>query len=50
MVIYELRFGFRGRNYRMLYFFSGREVVVVSHGLTKERIVPPKESIWPYDG
>jgi phage-related protein len=41
--IYELRVGLRGVNYRMLYFFSGRDVVVVSHGLTKERIVPPKE-------
>jgi phage-related protein len=41
--IYELRVGLRGMNYRMLYFFSGREVVVVSHGLAKERIVPPKE-------
>jgi hypothetical protein len=26
-----------------LYFFSGREVVVVSHGLKKERVVPPRE-------
>jgi phage-related protein len=41
--IYELRVGLRGMNYRMLYFFSGRDVVVVSHGLTKERIVPPKD-------
>ena len=41
--IYELRVGFRGVNYRMLYFFSGREVVVVSHGIVKERIVPPKQ-------
>jgi phage-related protein len=40
--IYELRVGFRGMNYRMLYFYSGREVVVVSHGLVKERIVPPQ--------
>jgi len=41
--VYELRIGLRGRNYRILYFFSGREVVVVSHGLVKERVVPPKE-------
>jgi hypothetical protein len=27
----------------MLYFFHGREIVVVSHGLIKERAVPPKE-------
>jgi phage-related protein len=41
--IYELRVGLRGINYRMLYFFHGRDVVVVSHGLVKEREVPPKE-------
>lgn len=41
--IYELRVGLRGSNYRLLYFFHGREIVVVSHGLMKERIVPPKE-------
>lgn len=27
----------------MLYFFAGKVVVVVSHGLTKEREVPPLE-------
>ena len=27
----------------MLYFFAGKAVVVVSHGLTKERQVPPRE-------
>jgi phage-related protein len=41
--IHELRVGFRGMNYRMLYFFSGRQTVVVSHGIVKERIVPAKE-------
>jgi phage-related protein len=41
--IYELRVGLRGMNYRMLYFFHGRELVVVSHGLQKERVVPSKE-------
>jgi hypothetical protein len=30
-------------HYRMLYFFMGKAVVVVSHGLAKEREVPPKE-------
>ena len=34
--IYELRASYQGIHYRMLYFFSGRETVVVSHGLTKE--------------
>ena len=41
--IYELRVGLSGVNYRMLYFFYGNKAVVISHGLTKERIVPPKE-------
>ena len=41
--IFELRIGLQGVNYRMLYFLHGRTVVVVSHGLTKERVVPPKE-------
>ena len=41
--IYELRFK-RGRlNYRILYFFSGRNVVVVSHGIAKESEVPDVE-------
>jgi phage-related protein len=41
--IYELRVGLQGLNYRILYFFHGREVVVVSHGLVKEQVVPAKE-------
>ena len=41
--IYELRASYQGVHYRMLYFFSGKAVVVLSHGLTKERAVPPKE-------
>ena len=41
--IHELRVGLQGLNYRMLYFFHGRNLVVVSHGIVKERIVPPKE-------
>lgn len=41
--IYELRVGLQGVHYRILYFFRGRDVVVVSHGLTKERRVPPRE-------
>jgi hypothetical protein len=40
--IHELRVGFRGRNYRMLYFFGGKLVAVISHGLEKEDRVPPK--------
>jgi len=41
--IYELRVGFRGMNYRMLYFFHGNIAAVVSHGLMKEREVPSNE-------
>ena len=41
--IYELRATCQGVHYRMLYFFTGKDVVVLSHGLTKERQVPPRE-------
>lgn len=41
--VYELRVGLQGINYRMLYFFHGREAVVVSHGIVKERLVPQRE-------
>jgi phage-related protein len=41
--IYELRASYQGIHYRMIYFFAGRAIVVVSHGLTKERQVPQKE-------
>ena len=41
--IYELRASQRGVQYRILYFFSGQASIVVSHGLVKERVVPPTE-------
>ncbi len=41
--IYELRIRHQNVNYRMLYFFNGSHVSVVSHGLSKEKRVPPKE-------
>ena len=41
--IYELRAALQHVNYRILYFFHGREAVVLSHGFMKERVVPPKE-------
>ena len=41
--IYELRWRVQSVNYRLLYFFHGREVVVLSHGLTKEDRIPPRE-------
>ena len=41
--IYELRPSVGRVNYRMLYFFSGRNLVVISHGVVKKRKVPHKE-------
>lgn len=41
--IHELRVGLQGINYRILYFFHGKIVAVLAHGLEKERIVPPRE-------
>ncbi len=41
--IYELRIGLQGINYRLLYFYHGEQVAVLSHGITKESAVPPKE-------
>ncbi len=41
--IYELRVRVGSLNYRMLYFFHENIAAVVSHGLTKEKRVPPKD-------
>jgi phage-related protein len=41
--IYELRVKLQRVNYRMLYFFHRDTAVVLSHGLVKERQVPPGE-------
>lgn len=41
--IYELRAKVRRVNYRILYFFNGPNVVVLSHGLTKKSSVPDKD-------
>lgn len=38
--IHELRVRAGRVNYRILYFFHGREVVVLAQGLTKESAVP----------
>jgi phage-related protein len=40
--IYELRVRYRSVNYRMLYFFH-EGIAVVSHGLTKEDVVPDRD-------
>jgi len=37
--IYELRSAYAGVHYRILYFFAGRDAVVVCHGLIKEAAV-----------
>jgi phage-related protein len=41
--IYEPRSRLGSVNYRVLYFFHGRTVAVVSHGFTKEAEVPSRE-------
>lgn len=41
--IYELRVSLQGINHRVLYFFHGKALAVLSHGIVKEREVPPKE-------
>jgi hypothetical protein len=41
--IYELRPTYQRVNYRILYFFSGKQIVVISHGITKESEVPAVE-------
>lgn len=41
--IYELRISHLRVNYRILYFFHGRTVAVLSHGIVKERQIPPQE-------
>jgi len=41
--IYELRVGFNGINYRMLYSFHGNIAAVLTHGILKEDKVPSKE-------
>lgn len=38
--IYELRTRVGRVNYRILYFFHGREAAVLAHGLTKEDRIP----------
>lgn len=41
--IYELRIAYRGIQYRLLYFFWGRNATVISHGIVKEQRVPSTE-------
>lgn len=41
--IYELRSRVGTVNYRLLYFFHGKDIAVVAHALTKESDVPPSD-------
>ncbi len=41
--IYELRVRFGHVNYRLLYFYHGRNIVVISHGVIKEQRVDPRD-------
>lgn len=41
--IHELRAKHGRVNYRILYFFHGRNVAILAHGITKEAGVPPNE-------
>ena len=41
--IYELRVRDMKLNYRILYFFHGQAVAIISHGLIKEDVVPAIE-------
>lgn len=41
--IYELRWEWGSVQYRILYFFYGHKIVVVSHGIVKEGHVPDAE-------
>ena len=41
--IYELRIRRGHVNYRLLYFFHGRQVAILAHGLTKEGEIPVRD-------
>ncbi len=41
--VYELRIRTGRSQHRVLYFYHGRNVIVLAHGLTKKGAVPPKE-------
>lgn len=41
--IYELRARYQNVHYRILYTFVGRNIVLLSHGCTKEKRVPKRE-------
>ena len=43
--IYELRVKFQAVNFRILYFFHGRQIVVLSHGFSKQQAKVPDSEL-----
>ncbi|MGC1309075.1 MAG: type II toxin-antitoxin system RelE/ParE family toxin [Phormidesmis sp.] len=43
--IYELRVRHKNLQYRMLYFFSGKDIAVLSHSIVKKTSAVPKKEI-----
>jgi len=43
--IYELRVKAQSINYRVLYFFHGKQLVVLSHGFSKQQAKVPKNEM-----
>jgi len=41
--VYELRTEVRNVNYRLLYGFVGKDIALLSHGITKKKKVPSRE-------
>ena len=41
--VYELRVRLGRENYRILYFFHGRNLAVLAHAITKEDVIPRNE-------
>jgi len=43
--IYELRIKAQSVNYRILYFFQGRQLVILSHGFSKQQAKVPEQEM-----
>ncbi len=43
--IYKLRVKVQSVNYRVMYFFHGRQLVVLSHGFSKQRAKVPNSEV-----
>ena len=44
--IYELRVGLQGINYRVLYFFHGQSIAILSHGLVRAQERVCSDRAW----